>query len=143
MAGEYEFTTDWFSAFSGVWGQILDRYQPSLALEIGSFEGRSACFMIERCGTQRDFELHCIDTWAGGAEHDAASMAAVEARIDANVGRACENATHAVRVEKDKTPSITGLIARLAQGRAGTFDLIYVDGSHRAPMSSDGSAVER
>ena len=133
MADEYEFTTDWFSAFSGVWGQILERYQPALALEIGSFEGRSACFMIERCGARRDFELHCLDTWAGGVEHDATAMAAVEARFDANIGLACERAAHAVRVEKDKTSSMAGLVARLAQGRAGSFDLIYVDGSHQAP----------
>jgi predicted O-methyltransferase YrrM len=133
VQSDYEFTTDWFSRFSDIWRQILARYPPATMLEIGSWEGRATCFMIDTCGAVRDIELHCIDTWAGGVEHAADEMADVERRFDANVALAASRATHAVAFHKHKARSAPALARMVAEGRGEHFDLIYVDGSHQAP----------
>ncbi|MFC3067657.1 class I SAM-dependent methyltransferase [Phenylobacterium soli] len=133
MSAEYEFTTDWFSRFAPVWSALLKQFPPSRILEIGSYEGRSACFIIDQCAAERAIELYCVDTWAGGVEHEREAMSAVEARFDANVRKACEAAAHPVTVRKQKALSHEALARHLAEGRSEAFDLIYIDGSHQAP----------
>jgi cephalosporin hydroxylase len=133
MEPDYEFTTDWFTTWSGVWTQILDRIKPRTYLEVGVWEGRATCFVIDRCAGAGPMEVHCVDTWAGGVEHDPAGMADVERRFDANVARAAGRAAHPVQVHKHKAPSAEALVRLLAEGRAERFDLIYLDGSHQAP----------
>ena len=65
--------------------KILRVQPPSRMLEIGSYEGRCACFLIDECAKDRPIELHCIDTWAGGVDNDASAMPQVERRFDANI----------------------------------------------------------
>lgn len=130
---DYDFTTDWFSRFAPVWRQLLERHKPAKLLEIGCYEGRATCFLIETCGAERPLELHCVDTWAGGVEHDSSRMSDVEQRFDRNIERARATAANPVVIEKHKSLSHPALIGLLAQGGAETFDLIYVDGSHQAP----------
>lgn len=38
-------------------------------LEIGSFTGDSAVYMLENILTSESSRLFCIDTWAGSLEH--------------------------------------------------------------------------
>lgn len=133
MADSYEFTTDWFSRFTAIWTQVLTRYPPSRILEIGSYEGRAACFLIAQCAAERDIELHCVDSWAGGVEHDASAMPLVEQRFDRNIAAALAAAPRRVDFHKHKALSSAALVKLLAQGRQESFDLIYVDGSHQAP----------
>jgi predicted O-methyltransferase YrrM len=133
MGEAYDFTTDWFGRFAEIWRQVLTRHPAARLLEIGAYEGRSACFLIEECAKAGPIELHCIDTWAGGVEHEAAAMAAVETRFDANIARARAAAAHPVAFHKHKAASHPALIQLLAAGGAASFDLVYVDGSHQAP----------
>lgn len=133
MSEDYEFTNEWFKRHAGVWSQILSRFPPSRVLEVGSYEGRSACFMIETCAAGRDIELHCVDTWAGGVEHDRNAMPLVEQRFERNIALARSRVAHKVDLHKHKALSSEALIRLLAEGRQGTFDLIYIDGSHQAP----------
>lgn len=44
---EYQFTNEWFSPLAPIWEELFTWSAPSTALEVGSYEGRSACFMIE------------------------------------------------------------------------------------------------
>lgn len=133
MSEGYDFTVDWFSRFAGIWREVLKLHPPAKLLEIGSYEGRSACFLIEECAKDRPVELHCIDTWTGGVEHDRAAMAQVERRFDGNIARACAQAAHPAAVHKHKAASHPAMIRLLADGGGEQFDLIYVDGSHQAP----------
>ncbi|MEP7085050.1 MAG: class I SAM-dependent methyltransferase [Betaproteobacteria bacterium] len=134
----YEFTADWFAVNVSTWDKLLPRINPRRLLEIGSFEGNSACYMIERCASQHPIELHCIDTWEGGVEHRldnfvAGNMGEVERRFDKNTELAKASARHPVVVVKHKNLSSVALVELLAvPGNAGSFDLIYVDGSHQA-----------
>jgi hypothetical protein len=34
-------------------------------VEIGSYEGASACYLIEKLATSKEIELHYADTWEG------------------------------------------------------------------------------
>jgi cephalosporin hydroxylase len=62
----YQFSTLWFNdAVKGIWRELLLQLQPSRVLEIGSFEGASACFVIQQVGAERTLEMHCVDTWQG------------------------------------------------------------------------------
>lgn len=134
---EYRFSNAWFEQNRPVWEELAQGMTPKRILEIGSFEGQSTCFMIEKFSARRGFDLHCIDTWQGGVEHQAgksweADMTEVEARFDANVAVARRRAAHPVEVIKHKALSSDILPRLVAAGMSGSFDLIYVDGSHEA-----------
>ena len=130
---DYQFTTDWFSHNIPVWNQLIEHVQPSSFLEIGSYEGRAACYMIERVGSLRPLEIDCVDTWQGGLEHDQATMAAVEQRFHGNLAQAMTRVQNPVAFRKHKGASSDVLARLIAAGRAASVDLVYVDGSHQAP----------
>ena len=128
----YEFTADWFSHNASTWTQLLDTFAPSKVLEIGSYEGRSTCFLIERIGARRAYDIYCIDLWKRHASHDV-DMDLVEKRFDANVAAARKATPNHGSVSKFKAHSAEILPRMLASGHRDTFDMVYVDGSHDAP----------
>ncbi|GAM97443.1 membrane protein [alpha proteobacterium U9-1i] len=132
MDGAFQFTNTWFEPSAKTWTRLIDEIRPSRVLEIGSYEGRSACFLIQACTTYAPLSLTCVDTWQGGVEHDPEAMGAVEARFDSNVRRACAEAHHDARVRKYKARSVDALTRLIAAGEAGTFDIVYIDGLHIA-----------
>ncbi|MBF2083494.1 class I SAM-dependent methyltransferase [Thermoleptolyngbya sp. C42_A2020_037] len=136
QAKGYEFTQDWFSRNVWLWQeqlQALAGRENLNALEIGSWEGRSACWLLENVLTHPTARLTCVDTFAGSSEnlsldHDTEG---IEARFDANIARtgAAEKVTKRVGVSKDVVRSLP----------LDSFDFIYVDGSHHAPdVMTDG-----
>ena len=133
----YEFTNDWFSMNIPMWDQITTNLKPAKILEIGSYEGRSTCYVIEKCGRQRPIEVHCIDSWEGGIEHKAggfveSAMGDVERRFEKNVEHAKSTVRNPVTVVKHKNLSNLALAKIVAAEPAPKFDLVYVDGSHQA-----------
>lgn len=131
MSDAYEFTNDWFTVNMPVWRNMVTDTKPRRFLEAGSFEGQSAIFMIENCAANEPFELTCIDTWAGGLEHNRGVMDEVEARFDRNMARA--RAQHAFTLRKMKTDSALAMAQLLTEGAANSFDIAYIDASHQAP----------
>ncbi|MBL8547198.1 MAG: class I SAM-dependent methyltransferase [Hyphomonadaceae bacterium] len=131
MSDDYEFTNDWFAVNAPIWRKMVTETTPRRFLEIGTFEGQSAVFMIETCAPNGAFELTCIDTWAGGIEHNPAAMGEVEARFDRNIARA--KTKHAFTLRKIKSDSTLAMAQLLAEGAANSFDISYVDASHQAP----------
>lgn len=128
---EYDFTVDWFALHIPVWNQLLDRLEPRRMIEIGSYEGRSACHLVERYGQRAPLRLLCVDTWKGGFEHSPEEMSDVERRFDHNIGVAVSRSTHPVTVRKIKKSSALAL-AELIASEEALFDFIYIDGSHCA-----------
>jgi predicted O-methyltransferase YrrM len=118
-----EFTSDWFSgAIHGVSRSLCHaqtQAQPMRILEIGSWEGRSACWFLE---TFPEATIVCVDTFQGSEEHVAAGL-----DISGIKGRFLRNtAPHADRVtllEGHSSSMLYGL-------EPCSFDCIYVDGSH-------------
>lgn len=139
---QYEFTNDWFSQTASlpVWRQLISQNKPRRILEIGSFEGRSTSWMIENCApsSESGLSIVCIDSWEGGVEHKAgggreAEMSDVERRFDHNIALAKSRVNVPVEIRKIKNLSHYGLADVMSEGHYGTFDLVYVDGSHQAP----------
>lgn len=118
------FTTDWTSWVFESWVGLFPPYRkPGLdLLEIGSWEGRSSIFFLNYFPQSR---LTCIDTFAGGDEHQSNyELSGLEQRFDRNVQAFAE------RVTKIKASSRDALPGLAIAGRA--FDFAYIDGGHRA-----------
>lgn len=128
-----EFTKNWFDVSKSNWENLVPRSNPSRILEIGSYEGASACFMIEKLGGQKPIEIHCIDTWEGSIESTETNMPAVERRFDSNTEIAMSEAKHEVTLKKHKGRSDQILSRLLTEEYTGYFDFVYIDGSHQAP----------
>lgn len=131
---DYEFTQNWFQYAEHIWPELIkhlpERKGGRRYLEIGSFEGRSAVWIIENMMSTGD-QLVCVDTWEGGEEHANVDMAAAEARFEANIQRA-RGRVGMRDVIKIKSSSSKALAQQLS-GVAVPFDFIYIDGSHQAP----------
>ncbi len=132
MQGQYEFSVDWFSPHWRNWLVITEGKKLSKILEIGSFEGRSTCSMIEQFSRDASLEMFCIDSWDAGFEDGSFDMIGVEQRFDRNVARAITGSANTVKVYKHKGQSAQQLVALLANGHRQSFDLVFVDGSHQA-----------
>ena len=93
-------------------------------LEIGSYEGMSACYFLWRLS---DARLTCIDTFAGGPSFAARGedVSGIEARFDQNV-----SLIDAARVRKLVGDSAHRLLELKAEGEQ--FDVVFVDGSDLA-----------
>ena len=112
-----EFTTDWFSPNIPQWESLFtatgwDPDQPKTVLEIGSFEGRSTLWILERLLRHPDSRIHCIDTFEGGVEHDAGHTDGLYDRFRANLAAAPGGNKAIVHRE----PSNRGLVRLAAEG---------------------------
>lgn len=126
---ELQFTTDWFSQHI----PLLERWLLPLAgkpglrfLEIGSWEGRSSCWFLERILTHPSSSLTCVDTFEGSREHNLhrnqRRAEGIERRFDHNI-----RATGAQeRMVKCKGRSAE-VLRRLP---LAYYDFIYIDASH-------------
>lgn len=130
----YRFTHDYFSDNIAQWTRDLARFAglPNLHfLEIGSFEGRSACWLLQKILTHDSSRITCIDLFAEGRSQGAyettgldSNLMSTEDRFDYNIRQT--GASH--RVDKLKGDSHE-LLRSLPRSE---YDFIYVDGSHVA-----------
>lgn len=116
----HRYTQDWFSYHEAMWlahfGALAGR--PGLRfLEIGSFEGRSACWIAEHLLTGDGSILVCVDPFNGYPDQ--------ERNFDHNVN-ASANTAHKVLKLRGRSCDVLHFLP--AEG----FDFIYVDGSHAA-----------
>ena len=136
---EFEFTYHWFASTARpIWEQLLPQIGPTKILEVGSYEGASACYLIDKLGRDADIELHCVDTWSGGIEHQTgggadSDMNAVEARFERNIQRAVAAVPRKVEVTRHTGPSDFERSRLLSENKRNYFDFVYIDGSHQAP----------
>ena len=127
-SNEFQFTNRWFDVARGIWDQIIPQVNPSRILEIGSFEGASTCYLIQKLAVNKSLEIHCVDTWAGGIEHQTGGFAetdmnSVESRFLHNIKVATDSVPNNVNVIKHKGFSDFQLSKILASGKKNYFDL--------------------
>jgi predicted O-methyltransferase YrrM len=131
------FTNNWFDSVAREnWNQLLPVIQPKKILEIGSYEGASTCYLIEKMSQNigdNELEIHCIDTWEGGVEHSQVNMSLVEKRFDSNIALTIKKCNVSVKIIKHKKRSDLALSFLLSNGMENYFDFAYIDGSHQAP----------
>jgi len=130
LCNGYMFTHDYFSANIAAWQSWFAEHitaAPIAVLEIGSWQGGSACWLLDKVIAPRGGRLTCIDTFGGSSEHagmDAVTPGALEAVFDANIART----GHAPLVRK-----LVGFSQSVLPRLHGeSFDFIYIDGAHEA-----------
>lgn len=126
-----QFSTDWFSRNTPQWAALMNtmrwcREQPLRALEIGSFEGRSAVWLLQNVLVHPDSRLFCVDTFGGGVEHGPALTKDLLDRFRSNIAETGS----ADKVSVRQGLSSEQLLKLISEGEH--FDFIYVDGSHQA-----------
>ena len=133
LPGQYRFTTDFFSGNIDVWKKHLGRFadRPDLEfLEIGSFEGASACWLLNNILTGEGSRLTCVDTFdfAGQGsfyfQDEGSESMSIEDRFDFNIKQT--GSAHKVR----KVVGYSQEVLRTLP--FSTYSFIYIDGSHKA-----------
>lgn len=110
----YSYTTDYVSAHQAGWGSHLADLagRPDVrCLEIGSYEGRSAVWFLQHVLTHPTATLTCVDP-----------NALPRFQHNLRIAGAGDKVRHVQRRSEE-------VLASLPEER---FDVIYVDGSHRA-----------
>lgn len=126
----YDFTNDWFGQTARyIWERILPQLGPVRILEVGSYEGKSTCFLIDIL--QRPLDIHCIDTWEGGEEHKSVDMEAVKKRFLHNTALSIQHAKDEIKLNVH-TGRSDDILSKMQAEYKDYFDFIYIDGSHVA-----------
>ncbi len=127
-----QYTQQWWQNVQPIMDQLGKIAWPSGSpppmnmLEIGSFEGMSSRWLLENWLTHESSTLTCIDSWAGGIEHqnEDYNFKEIEERFNHNLK------PYAHKILKIKGTSIDGLSYLRANGKM--FHAAYIDGGHRA-----------
>ncbi len=115
----YNFSKDWFSYQIPVWDKVLRPFKgkPDIHyLEIGVFEGRSAIWMLENILTDPSSKLTGIDIFPEGRNLKEKYLSNLSISGFAHKATTIEGYS---QVELRKLP-------------LNSFDIIYIDGCHRA-----------
>jgi predicted O-methyltransferase YrrM len=119
----YTFVDDWFTDHIPHWTHHLAEFAMRAdvwGLEIGSWEGRSAVWLLEHVLQAPGCVLMCVDPWN---EDEACEQ---EINFDRNVEAALlRSAAHLQKLKGRSQDVLRGLPVQ-------TYSIIYIDGSHRA-----------
>lgn len=115
MRSDKEWTQYWHDNATGMWARWIDPTKHKRALEIGSFEGASAVWLLDMIP---NLKITCIDTFESCFDDVTGKY---EQRFDRNV------AEYGKRVTKLKGRS-TDVLKTFSSRKK--FDLIYIDGDH-------------
>ena len=121
------FTEDWFSSNIPIWQQLFANIanKPNInILEIGSYQGMSAVWLLTNVITDPTSKLTCVDTFEGSVENTEQQRYRLQDIFINNVS------PFANRVQAIRANSLEYM---RSLPRQPTFDAIYIDGDHRAP----------
>jgi predicted O-methyltransferase YrrM len=125
------FSQDWFSRSIPAWQFILSRMiqkTPHLRiLEVGVFEGRSTCWLLENFCKTPEFTIVAIDTFQGGIEHKNMEIGGLREQFQKNI----ESIRSPAKVDVRVGFSLDQLCCLVAENTP-QFDFISVDASHQA-----------
>jgi predicted O-methyltransferase YrrM len=132
--GEYKFTYDSFSWNIERWQKDLGHLagQTHLSfLEVGSFEGKSACWLLQNILTHETSRITCVDVFEEEKSQglydttglDSASMSRKD-RFDHNIRQT--GASHRVETIVGRSQEALRALP------LASYDFIYIDGSHVA-----------
>lgn len=141
------YTADWFKGNEKNWGAWLLRFKgkPNLRfLEVGCFEGRATVWLLENILIHKSATIDTIDTFEGGME-----VGEDGAHVNRNVQK---NYFDNIAPFEKKVYTWKGESAFLLRGGAklipgdirfnlGSYDFIYIDGSHKSPQVLEDSIL--
>ncbi|MBW4464193.1 MAG: tetratricopeptide repeat protein [Pegethrix bostrychoides GSE-TBD4-15B] len=110
---EYSFAHDWFTHNIPVWTEHLQRFVnlPVNALEIGSFEGMSSCWLLDYILTHPEAKLTCIDLY-------------FQESFGLNIAKT-GSPEKIIKIAAESHQTLASLESQ-------AYDLIYIDGNHLA-----------
>ncbi|MBU6501169.1 MAG: class I SAM-dependent methyltransferase [Patescibacteria group bacterium] len=119
-----EFTQDWFSQNIPIWQAIIGPKKGNAinALEIGCFEGRATCWLLDNVLTSPESHITCVDTFHSDEELK-----------DIDFGKVKERFIHNTSPYGGKVSLVVDTSENYLRHTAQQFSLIYIDGSHMAP----------
>jgi predicted O-methyltransferase YrrM len=137
---------DWFSHHRDNWRRWLGHFQDrpnTRAIEIGTYEGRAACWLLENILTGPDSQLVCIDPHSyqhsdavAGERFSSLKPEKVFAAWQANLAEYVA----AGRCRLIPDASIRALL-QLICSQQPQWDLVYIDGSHLARCCLEDSVL--
>jgi len=109
----YDFTSDYVTSHQKEWLSVLSPFigKPCRAVEVGSYEGRSALWFLKNILTHDHSRLICYDIWGWSVD--------LELRFDRNIAAS----GFSPRVEKRKADSV-----EMLRYLSGQIDFCYIDG---------------
>lgn len=130
QAKQYIFTHDFFSPNIPSWSGWFEQHivcQPIRCLEIGSWQGTSAAWLLDKVVSKRGGLLTCIDTFEGSSEH-LPWLGSLPHSIEYYFDRNVTASGHADFCRKlvGKSQDILLLLSDQS------YDFIYIDGAHEA-----------
>ncbi len=121
---KYRFTFDWVTPHASAWENDLAHLKGkpgARGLEIGCFEGQSACWFLDNVLTHPTSRLTCVDPFA--IPMDSVLLRYFERYFDDNV---------AASGAGDRVTKLVGSSQVVLRALSpASFDFVYVDGSHR------------
>ena len=119
-----KFSVDWFSNNISIWKKHLDRYkdQEICALEIGSYEGMSASWLLSNILTHPRSRIFCVDNFT---QKDKKTRGNVETTFMSNMA---EFPTKKWKLLKGDSSDMLKLPSVLKM----KFDIIYIDSNHHS-----------
>jgi predicted O-methyltransferase YrrM len=131
--GQQIFTVDWFTNNVELWSAWLAEYKnkPNVrGLEIGSYEGRATCWLMDNILTHPTAKLYCIDTLEGSIEHqqDQVNMRKVKMNFLNNI--APFQNQNKIEFHPGYSQTVIRKNPKIFSNQL--FDFIYIDGSHTA-----------
>jgi predicted O-methyltransferase YrrM len=118
------FTADWFTKYAPQWlermGYLKDK--EIHALEIGSYEGRSTCWILDNILTHKDSTITCVDPWDGGDVLLGDNTKKARELFVSNTKRYGSKVIEEIGYSSVVIPEL------IVNDRM--FDLIFVDGDH-------------
>jgi predicted O-methyltransferase YrrM len=139
MAGDarVNFSNDWFDqSAKTTWDILIPLIKPKKILEVGSYEGRSICYLIEKLGNEQDLEIFAIDTWEGGSDKlsknllGANPMNQIYEKFLENTRAAISKVSKKIELKISIKRSDEELGRFLSAGFREQLDFVYIDGSH-------------
>lgn len=125
-----QFTTDWFSHNTTHWYEFLKNFKdkPNLNfLEVGCWEGRATCWLLENILTNKNSKITVIDTFGGSPEEG--GMKGLD--FDNVLSRFNHNTTE----YKDQiiiNQGYSSTVLKQLNPKTHQFDFAYIDASHTA-----------
>ena len=99
-------------------------------LEIGVFEGRSTCWLLEKYCNSMQSHITVIDTFSGGVEHDHLDLNNLRLLFEKNIHSVGSPAQVTI-MQGYSCNELSTLISKGSEEAA--FDFISIDASHQAP----------
>jgi len=127
---KYQHTNDWFSGSE--LRRNLSRFLPSpeeprSILEIGSYEGLSACYFSDELLNHPDSKLVCVDPFDSG---DVTTEVTPETELFFRSNISLSKNASKVTLFKMFNRDFYAIQRQRLQSVSELFDLIYIDGSH-------------